>query len=203
MSVPGSVDRRAGEDDQAQARGEPVEAAIAGGGDVGRGLRAAAGVDGGLDQIVEHPQGVRRVRGEDAGWADGGGVVEGGLEVRLAEGGEAPDVRRVGADDPGAPGRGPGVHVPGGVRRLLRVAASRREQGDGEPSRPGQQVVAVGVAQLEPFVDQLLGLVPAAGVEGVLAEQEQRLDGRGDRAAFAAVLDGALQRLAAWESRSR
>ena len=34
-------------------------------------------------------------------------------------------------------------------------------------------------------------------MEGVLAEQEQRLDGRGDRAALAAVLDGALQGLAA------
>ena len=32
--------------------------------------------------------------------------------------------------------------------------------------------VAVGVAQLEPLVDQLLGLVPPAGVEGVLAEEE-------------------------------
>jgi hypothetical protein len=34
-------------------------------------------------------------------------------------------------------------------------------------------------------------------VEGVLGEEEQRFDGRGDRAAFAAVLDGALQGFAA------
>ena len=55
----------------------------------------------------------------------------------------------------------------------------------------------MGVAQLEPFVGQLPGLVPAAGMEGVLGEQEQRLDRRGDRPAFAAVLDGALEGLAA------
>jgi hypothetical protein len=55
----------------------------------------------------------------------------------------------------------------------------------------------VGIAQLEPFVDQPLSLAPPAGVEGVLAEQEHRFDGRGDRAAFAAVLDGALEGLAA------
>jgi hypothetical protein len=36
-------------------------------------------------------------------------------------------------------------------------------------------------------------------VEGVLAEEEQRFDGRGDRAAFAAVLDGALEGFAAAE----
>ncbi len=151
--------------------------AVAGGGDVGRGLGAAAGVDGGFDQVEEHPQGVRGIRGEGAGRADGGGVAEGGLEVVLAEGGEAADVGRVGADDPGAAGRGPGVHVPGGIRRPLGVTPSGRQQGSGEPAGPGQQVIAVRVAQLEPLVDQLLGLIPTAGVEGVLAEEEQRLDG--------------------------
>lgn len=55
----------------------------------------------------------------------------------------------------------------------------------------------MGVAQLEPLVDQLPGLVPPASVEGVLAEEEQRFDGRCDRAAFAAVLDSALEGFAA------
>lgn len=152
-----------------QPWGELVEAAVAGGGDVGRGLGPAAGVDRRLDQVEEHPQGVRGVGSEGAGRADGGGVTEGGLEVVLAQGGEAADVGCVGADDPSAPGRGPGVHIPGGVRRRLGVAAGGGEQGDGEPAGPDQQIVAMGAAQLEPFTDQLLSLVPAAGVEGVLA----------------------------------
>jgi len=49
-----------------QPRGEPVETAVAGGGDVGRGLRVAASVDGGLDKVVEHPQDVGRVTGAGA-----------------------------------------------------------------------------------------------------------------------------------------
>ena len=164
---------------------------------MGGGGRLAAGVHGRLDQVVEHPQGVRRVRGEDAGRADGGRVVERGLEILLTEGGQAADVGGVGADDPGSARRRPGVHLPGGVDRLPAVAAGGGEQRQGEPAGPGQQVVAVGRAQLEPLVDQLPGLVPAAGVEGVLPEQEQRLDGGGDRAARTAVLDRALQGLAA------
>ena len=103
----------------------------------------------------------------------------------------------VGADDPARRGA---AHA--SISRAVsiacwqspRVAASSAKV---SPAGPGQQVVAVVGAEREPLVDQLLGLLPAAGVEGVLAEQEQRLDGGGDRSPFPAVLDGALQRLAA------
>jgi hypothetical protein len=63
---PGFGDGLAGRHDQAQPRGEPVQTAVAGDGDVGRRLGAAAGVDGGLDQVEEHPQGVRNIAGEGA-----------------------------------------------------------------------------------------------------------------------------------------
>src|SRR6266702_6652750 len=69
-------DGLAGEDDQAQPWGEPVEAAVAGGGGVGRGLTAAAGVDGGFDEVEEHPQGVRGVGGEGAGWRNSASMAE-------------------------------------------------------------------------------------------------------------------------------
>ena len=39
---------------------------VAHGGDMGGCLGAAAGADGGLDQVQEHPQGERDVGGEDA-----------------------------------------------------------------------------------------------------------------------------------------
>jgi hypothetical protein len=61
---PGFGDGLAGQHDQAQPRGEPVQTAVAG--DVGRRLGAAAGVDGGLDQVEEYPQGVRSMAGEGA-----------------------------------------------------------------------------------------------------------------------------------------
>jgi hypothetical protein len=111
-----------------------------------------------LTGLVDRDAVQAQAAGEGAGPADGGGVTEGGFEVGLAEGGQPVDVDRIGTDDPGTPGHGPGVHVPGGVRRPLGVAASGGQQGGGEPSGPGQRVIAVGVAQREPLVDQLLGL---------------------------------------------
>jgi hypothetical protein len=66
VSVRGSVMASLAGTTQAQPRGEPVQTAVAGDGDVGRRLGTAAGVDGGLDQVEEHPQGVRNIAGEGA-----------------------------------------------------------------------------------------------------------------------------------------
>ena len=44
-------------------------------------LGAAAGADGGLDQVHEHPQGERDVGGQDARWANRRGVLVGILEI--------------------------------------------------------------------------------------------------------------------------
>ena len=48
---------------------------------MGGGLAVAAGADGGLDHVHEHPQGERDVGGQDARRADRRGVLVGSLEI--------------------------------------------------------------------------------------------------------------------------
>jgi hypothetical protein len=52
----------------------------------------------------------------------------------------------------------------------------------------------MGLAQHQALFGHLGGLLPLTGEEGVIAQQEQRFDGRGDRTALAAVPHDLSQR---------
>src|SRR5260370_1194427 len=100
------------------------------------------------------------------------------------EPGEPPCVPGVRLHGRGPPWCCPLDHLVGQCPRRVIVTPSGSQESLNVAPHPRQEAVAVGFAQLDAFVGELLGLVPLAGPEAVAAQHHERIDARRDRAAF-------------------
>src|SRR5438552_3307211 len=134
---------------------------------------------------------MRHVWRQNASWADHACLLVGLLEITLAERDQPTHLPGIPLTYSDSSWSAPLDKLVRQVLGPLTVASRCRDNGLDKPARPRQGLVTVGLADLDRFFNQLLGFIPVARLEIVVAQLDQRDDARCDCATTARVVDDA------------